>query len=155
PFPRTVTGPPGAKALLRLRIDALGAQPLAGLELDSLRLFLVGDAPLTTTLYELIFNNVSQVVMRDPAGPPGGPLVRLEPARVLRPVGLDPDDALLPYPATAFPGYRLLTEFFAYPNRFLFVDLGGWAEARAAGVLNGRQVEINLFLERTDRIVTP
>jgi len=31
PFPRTATPPPGAKALLRLRIDALGAQPPAGL----------------------------------------------------------------------------------------------------------------------------
>src|SRR5206468_10425506 len=55
PFPRTAVAPQGAKALLRLRIDALGSQPPAGLALDTLRLHLAGDATLTTTLYELIF----------------------------------------------------------------------------------------------------
>ena len=130
PFPRTAAAPSGAKALLRLRIDAVGAQPPAGLELDKLRLHLAGDATITATLYELIFNHVMQVVVRDTAAPPGGPVAIFEPVKVLRPVGLEPDDALLPYPPTAFPGYRLLTEFFAYPARFLFVDLGGWREAR-------------------------
>jgi type VI secretion system protein ImpG len=149
PFPRTAVAPPGAKALLRLRIDAIGSQPPAGLELDTLRLHLAGDATISTTLYELIFNNVSRVALRDAAAPPGGPFVDLDPARVLRPVGLEPDDALLPYPPTAFPGYRLLTEFFAYPARFLFLELGGWRQAKAAGVLNGRQVEVQIFLNRT------
>jgi type VI secretion system protein ImpG len=149
PFPRTAPAPPGARSLLRLRMDSIGSQPLAGLDLNELRLHLAGDATLTTTLYELIFNNVIQVVMRDSAAPPGGPTVMLEPSRVLRPVGLESDDALLPYPPTAFPGYRLLTEFFSYPTRFLFADLGGWREAKAAGVLNGRQVEVLLFLNRS------
>src|SRR5947208_2683560 len=75
PFPRTAVAPSGAKALLRLRIDALGAQPPAGLELDTLRLYLSGDGTLTATLYELIFNNVAQVVIRDATAPPGGPSV--------------------------------------------------------------------------------
>jgi type VI secretion system protein ImpG len=149
PFPRTAAAPPGAKALLRLRIDAVGAQPAAGLELDTLRLHLAGDTTLTTTLYELIFNNVVQVVFRDTAAPPGGPAAIFEPGPVLKPVGLEPDDALLPYPPTAFPGYRLLTEFFAYQPRFLFFDLGGWRDAKAAGVLKGRQVEVQLFLNRS------
>jgi type VI secretion system protein ImpG len=148
PFPRTASAPPGAKSLLRLRIDATGAQPPAGLGLDTLRLHLAGDATLTTTLYELIFNNVIQVVFRDAAAPAGGPTAILEPAPVLRPVGLDPDDALLPYPPTSFPGYRLLTEFFAYQARFLFLDLGGWRQAKAAGVLGGKQVEVQLYLNR-------
>jgi type VI secretion system protein ImpG len=148
PFPRTAVAPPGAKALLRIRIDALGAQPIAELKLKTLRLYLSGDATLTAILYELIFNNVSHVVIRDAAASPGGPSVMLEPARVLKPVGLEQDDALLPYPSTAFPGYRLLTEFFAYPSRFLFVDLSGWSEAKAAGALASKQVEVQIYLNR-------
>jgi type VI secretion system protein ImpG len=148
PFPRAVAAPLGTRAMLRLRFDAIGSQPPAGLDLESLRLHLAGDPTLTTTLYELIFNHTIQVVMRDPKASPTDPVAVLEPARVLRPVGLEPDDALLPYPPTAFPGYRLLTEFFAYPDRFLFLELGGWPEAKAAGVLKGRQVEVYLFLNR-------
>jgi type VI secretion system protein ImpG len=148
PFPRTAAAVSGAKSLLRLRLDALGAQPVAGLELDTLRLHISGDPTLATTLYELIFNHAVQVVIRDAAAPPTAPIAVLEPARVLRPVGLEPDDALLPYPPTAFPGFRLLTEFFAYSARFLFLDLGGWRQAKAAGVLGGRQVEVQIFLNR-------
>jgi type VI secretion system protein ImpG len=149
PFPRTAVAPPGAKAMLRLRIDSVGSQPPAELKLDTLRLYLSGDATLTAILYELIFNNVSRVVIRDAAAAPNSHAAILEPAHVLRPVGLDADDALLPYPPTSFPGYRLLTEFFAYPSRFLFVDLGGWKDAKAAGVLKGKQIEVQIFLNRS------
>src|SRR5262249_30682602 len=57
------------------------------------------------------------------------------------------NEGLLPYPRQSFLGYRLLTELFAFPNKFLFVDLGGWEKLRQAGV--GRQVEVVLFLNRT------
>jgi type VI secretion system protein ImpG len=150
PFPRTAIAPPGAKAMLRLRIDSSGAQPPAALELDTLRLHLSGDPSLATTLYELIFNHVTRVVFRDASGAPIAPATIIdEPNRVLTPVGLEIDDALLPYPSTAFPGYRLLSEFFAYPTRFLFADLGGWRRAKSEGALNGRQVEVQLFLNRS------
>lgn len=148
PFPRTAMPTSGAEAMLRIRLDSIGSQPPSGLEIDSLRLFLNGDTSLTATLYELIFNNVMSVVIRDAAAPPGQSAVRLNPAHCLKPVGFERGDSLLPYPPTAFPGYRLLTEFFAYPTRFLFVDVSGWKEARAEGALAGKQVEIQLFLNR-------
>ncbi len=52
-----------------------------------------------------------------------------------RPVGLDPDEALLPTPRRSFDGYRLLQEYFAMPQRFHFVELSGLrpALARAKG----------------------
>src|SRR5581483_1201410 len=57
------------------------------------------------------------------------------------------DEGLLPYPARSFLGYRLLTEFFAFPSKFLFVDLGGWKQVCRAGFQ--RKCEVVIFLNRT------
>jgi type VI secretion system protein ImpG len=62
-------------------------------------------------------------------------------------VGFDQTEGLLPYPNQAFLGYRLLTEFFTFPSKFLFLDLGGWRQVCQAGFLT--KVEVVLFLNRT------
>ncbi len=41
----------------------------------------------------------------------------------LREVGFHRDEALLPFLPTAHPQYRLLQEYFALPEKFLFVDI--------------------------------
>lgn len=43
----------------------------------------------------------------------------------LRPVGFEPHEGLLPYTGRSFIGYRLLQEYFAFPKKFLFIDLEG------------------------------
>jgi len=45
-------------------------------------------------------------------------------------------------------GYRLLTEFFAFPAKFWFLDLSGWAKARERGFQN--KVEIDIYFKRTN-----
>jgi type VI secretion system protein ImpG len=59
---------------------------------------------------------------------------------------------MLPYSARSFPGYRLLTEYFTFPQKFLFFDID-LASAKAKSKLRttGNQLEIFLFLSRTDR----
>ncbi len=73
-------------------------------------------------LYELLMNNVLGIALatsatdRDP--------VWLD-RNSLRPVGFERDEGMFPYAARSFLGYRLLTEFFTFPQKFLFVDLAG------------------------------
>ena len=43
----------------------------------------------------------------------------------LQPVGFAEDQALIPYPLNTFRGYRYLQEYFAFQEKFLFVDLLG------------------------------
>jgi type VI secretion system protein ImpG len=159
--------PAGTKARLRLRFDltagakfaevALG-RPAASGRPSALRLFLDADGPLSATLYELLFNNVAGVAFRDPGGEK---VVEVPPHEAIRPVGFttrraretdpaadDADESVLPYPDQSFPGYRLLTEFFAYRDKFLFLDLGGWDVARAAGLLTKGSVEVHVFLNQ-------
>ncbi|CDZ51780.1 type VI secretion system baseplate subunit TssF [Neorhizobium galegae] len=65
-------------------------------------------------------------------------------ANNLKPVGFDPEQAMLPYPAPSFIGYRLLTEFFALPQKFLFLDLDG------LDVWTAETLEVFIYLDETD-----
>ncbi len=148
PFPAGLTPPPRSAAALVLRLECLAGLRFADLSLDTLRLHLFGHGALSGALYELIFNHALQVVFRslDPADAKAPPVV-LPAATCLGPVGFEADEGLLPYPSRAFVGYRLLTEFFAFPNKFLFADLRGFDKVRRAGL--GRALEIVIFLDRT------
>jgi type VI secretion system protein ImpG len=151
PFPPGLPVPPGAAAALRLRLETLGGMSFADLELDRLRFYLHGDVEAMPLLYELLLNHAIQVLFR-PAEPDRAPApVALRPRQCLFQVGFEKEDSLLPYPPRAALGYRLLTEFFAYPARFLFVDLAGWAQARRAGFKS--RLEVVVFLNRTAKNV--
>ncbi|HWB14225.1 MAG TPA: type VI secretion system baseplate subunit TssF [Pirellulales bacterium] len=124
PFGKDVVPPPKAqqaKSMLRLELAAAPGASLADLQLEQLRFFLSGRDSVVHPLYELLFNHVVQGLMR--GGPSGDePLVLLSPDS-LKPVGFGRDEGLLSYPNRSFLGYRLLTEYFVFPNKFLFVDL--------------------------------
>jgi type VI secretion system protein ImpG len=43
----------------------------------------------------------------------------------LRQVGFEREEALLPVAETSFQGYRLMQEYFSFPQKYLFFDLSG------------------------------
>jgi type VI secretion system protein ImpG len=68
------------------------------------------------------------------------------PANVIEPVGFAPEEALLPWPARSFAGFRLLSEYFAFPEKFLFLDftrLDGKTLLSSSG-----RMEIFVYLDR-------
>jgi type VI secretion system protein ImpG len=147
PFPAGLTPPPRAVAALRLQLNCLGTMRFADLELDRLRFYLYGDGPLTAPLYEAILNQTLQVVLRPGESESKTAPIVLTPEQCLSQVGFGPDEGLLPHPKRSFRGYTLLSEFFAFPNKFLFVDLAGFDRAARAGF--GKKMEVVLFLGRT------
>jgi type VI secretion system protein ImpG len=118
---------PGAQAGLRLRIATTGGVKLATIPLDRLALHLRGGENLPGRLYEQLIVNRIAVVVR-PVGRPA-PWHEVVAGTHVRPLGLDDAEALLPTSRWGFQGYRLLAEYFACPERFLFVELGGLARA--------------------------
>jgi type VI secretion system protein ImpG len=146
PFPQGWQAPPKTKAALRLQIETSGELPFTALNLERLRLYLTGENEIVVSLYELIFNHTLQVVFRPLERDTKSAPFALKPSEALFPVGFDSAEGLLPYTAQSFPGYRLLTEFFAFPSKFWFVDVGGFARAKRAGFQ--RKLEIVLFLDR-------
>ncbi|WP_439630177.1 type VI secretion system baseplate subunit TssF [Gemmata sp.] len=150
PFPRDFRPPPGTAAVLRLGLEIPSGLRFADLKLDRLRLFLNGDAQLVADLYEALLNKPVGVAFRDPAAakdPAGDNRVTLAAKDCIFPVGFGPDEGLVPAPPQALPAYRLLTEYFAFPDKFNFIDLGGFERARA--VAGGRRVEVLVFARRT------
>lgn len=140
-----------ASAAFRLEFQCLPELTFEKLELDSLRFHLSGDANLIYTLYELLCNNCLRVIARDPT-PASKRKPVLLPSTVLRPVGFGEDEGMLPYPGRSLLAYRLLQEYFTFPEKFLFFDLAGFDEIRAAGF--GDRVEFVFLIspfERSDR----
>ncbi|MBO0720387.1 MAG: type VI secretion system baseplate subunit TssF, partial [Blastocatellia bacterium] len=119
--------------------------------IDSLRFYLSGEPQLVYPLYEAIFNNAAAVELRpketarrNGRGSEKSPSSIELPAASLKTVGFGTDEGLLGYTARSFLGYRLLTEYFAFPEKFLFFDLSGLGAAASGGF--GEQFEIVIHL---------
>ena len=139
---------PGAAAALRVRIDCSPEVRFSDLPLESLRFHLNGEPALVHTLYELLCNNCTSIVLRDPR-----PKFRQRPIQLvpdaLKAVGFDDDEAMLPYSERSFGAYRILQEYFAFPERFFFLDLRGMDALRVAGFQDS--VEILFLISPYDR----
>ncbi|HET7797430.1 MAG TPA: type VI secretion system baseplate subunit TssF [Nevskia sp.] len=114
---RTVTD---ASQILSLSFETRSAQlTLDQLGLAHVRLFLDGDSSLVSQIREALFQRCC------------GAAVRLvDQARwqsiddeVVLPVGFAPDEGLLDYDARSDLAYRLLSEYFAFPEKFNFIDI--------------------------------
>jgi len=111
-----------AEAGLRLRFEATGGADLPQVLPETLPLYLAGSEAVPGELYRQIIGETAAVIARsaDAAGQTGW--IKLpQPGQV----GFADDEALLPAELRSFRGYRLLTEYFACPERFQFVDLRG------------------------------
>ena len=122
PFDAPAT-PQSARALALLRLSSLPGQfgHFCFFALVVLGFFLKGQPQHIHLLYEMLCNNTLEVALASGRKAPPAILGR----DALRQVGFELDEGMLPYPARSFPGYRLLTEFFAFPDKFLFIDLCG------------------------------
>jgi type VI secretion system protein ImpG len=148
--PDRLNPPARAASVLRIELKCLAGTTLAELEkLDRLRFFLNGEGPLVHNLYELIFCNVRGVQVRALSDGKDARYVSLPPAS-LHEVGFGPEEGILPYSGRSFLGYRLLQEYFAYPEKFLFFDVVGLKPAVRAGL--GAKFEILVFLDLTPKI---
>ncbi len=120
----------GAVAALRVRLQCFPDASFSTMQLDTLRVYLDGADHLPYTLYELLTNSCSNILIRDPARPKA-PMIELPPSAV-KPVGFAESEGVLPYVRRSFLGYRMLQEYFAFPQKYLFLDLTGLEGLRAA-----------------------
>jgi type VI secretion system protein ImpG len=88
--------------------------------LDRLVLFLRG-GETAVLIYEQIIANVLSVITQSRRRPL--PWQFSLGADSIKPLGFEDNQALLPYTRRSFQGYRFLQEYFAMPERFLFVEL--------------------------------
>jgi type VI secretion system protein ImpG len=140
-----------AVAAARIDLRCTGDVTFSNLALNSLRFYLSGESGMVHSLYELLCNNCIQIIVRDPK-----PRSKVQPIYLppdaLRPVGFAEDEGVLPYPRRSFVGYRLLQEYFCFPQKYFFLDIMGLDQVCRGGF--GQRAELILLLsqfERSDR----
>ncbi|MHC4213638.1 MAG: type VI secretion system baseplate subunit TssF [Planctomycetota bacterium] len=118
---------PDVKSGIRIRIQCSPGLAMKDLKMDSLNLHLVGPGSIPMRLYEQFFANAVSVVVQSASKPVKWQ--KVIDASCVRRVGFEDKDKLLPYDARSFQGYRLLHEYFAFSQRFMFVELGDLSPA--------------------------
>jgi type VI secretion system protein ImpG len=141
-------------AVLRLRLACLGGRQFTEFAPPSLRFHLHGPLAATGALYELLFDRtIGVAVLPGEAIAAEGERVTTAPRHLpegsIRPVGFAIDEPVLPYPAHAHQGYRLLQEYFTFPEKYLFCDIHG---LDGEGVLGrGREADLLFLLSERPR----
>jgi type VI secretion system protein ImpG len=137
----------GLKAGIRIRLRTTAGLKFKDLKLDKLRLYLRGSGDLPMHLYEQILGAPLGYVARPVQRPI--PWQVVNEASKIQPCGFADSEALLPYGPRSFQGYRLLQEYFAFPSRFLFVDLAGLKSAVSR--CEDNQLDIVILLSRSEQ----
>lgn len=139
------------RGVLRLRLKTAAALPFQQIALDRLTLFLAGADDVALKLYELVVGSGLGILVAPPVRPV--PWFEWRGREAIQPVGFAGDQALIPYTSRSFSGYRLLHEYFAFPERFRFVELGGLRTALACHP--GDEIEVVIPMARGDAGLGP
>jgi type VI secretion system protein ImpG len=142
--------PPGMTppaSVLRVSLRSF-SEPFEKLEnLDELRFYLHGDATIAR-LYDLLLDGNRRVAVV----PRGGTTIDSTPLK-LKQVGFGEDEDVIHYSRQSHPAYRLLQEYFAFEEKFHFVDVAG-----LRGRATGKEIDLLFLLDREPRgsvLVTP
>lgn len=135
----------GAVAVLKISLRCTDKDmTFTKLAPPSLRFFLRGTSAEVFQFYELIFNNTLSVALADSSSDLHPVILD---ASVISPVGFENDEGMLPYPARSALGYRLLTEYFVFPEKFLFFEVGNLLAKVLVSA--GRKLDMYFYLSRT------
>lgn len=131
-----------AKSVLRICLQSPGA--FKKMQLDSLPIFLQRGDVRATTLYEqLLADSLGVLAVWDT---PQGPRSLVLDAQI-KPMGFDDEHALLPLGPQSFKGYRILSEYFAFQQRFHFIEISGLSQALS--MCEGSKIELHFPMRRT------
>ena len=145
--PEAVRAPPGATSSISITIACTGEATIAQLGVAKLRVFLDGEPSFCAALRDALF---MRTVAAYAEADNNGRWSQL-PASPVAAVGFDDDDALIDFSARSHTAYRLLTEYFCFPEKFNFIDI----DLKAMGALlpmGARTITLHLALSgmRTD-----
>jgi type VI secretion system protein ImpG len=123
PLAQVPTSAP-ARSGLRLRLSCHAGLMFSQLDCDAFEFHINAADDLAVPLYELVFAQcVGAAIVQ------GDKVVASLGSEQVCEVGFEDEEALLPYGKQSFQGYRLLHEYFAFPQRFLFFAVQGLSAA--------------------------
>jgi type VI secretion system protein ImpG len=122
------------------------------LDLKRLTLYLHGPFSLTYTLLAYLTRHAVSIGVREISGDGKAPFQAIKPFSIgipeLTPDGDSEGDdlSLIPYARQAFRGYRLLQEYFSFPQRFFFINIEGLNRFEASA--EGFPFEVKISFDR-------
>jgi type VI secretion system protein ImpG len=134
------------RAGLRIRLRTTAGVEFPQLAIDSLRLHCTGVDDVAHRLHELLCGHALGVLVL-PTRRPASWFETID-GESIESVGFDDDQALLPQTLNGFEGYRLLQEYFAFPQRFMFLDIAGIGAALRRHA--GTEVDIVVLFSKAD-----
>ncbi|QSX98454.1 type VI secretion system baseplate subunit TssF [Janthinobacterium sp. PLB04] len=146
--PEQVQLPPNATSSVSIVIEATADQiSLAQLGVKKLRVFIDGEPSFCAALRDALFMRTLKAYVEADDSGRWSALAQLP----VSAAGYAEDDALIPFSARSHPAYRLLTEYFCFPEKFNFFDID--LAALCAPLPSGcRRITLHLALAglRTD-----
>jgi type VI secretion system protein ImpG len=113
------------KGGLRIKLRATAGLKFNQMTFDRLPFYLSGRDDVANKLLELgLAGGIGVLVNSGGSKAADLPLL---PASSIRPVGFGDQEALLPVTVRSFQGYRLLQEYFSFPQRYRFFEITGLA----------------------------
>ena len=115
-------GIPPTKAAIRIRLTSPSPIPVDKIKAERLAFFIRGGGETQMRLYEQIFAHGVGIVVQPKARPVKWRQVVS--GSEIRQLGFEAGQAMLPYGARSFQGYRMLHEYFAFPPAILLLRAG-------------------------------
>lgn len=135
------------KAAIRIQLrTTVAAVKFKDMALDSLSLFLRGSGSVPYRLYEQFIANARGLACKFSEG--DDYRVEYAPNGDIAGLGFDHEQAMLKQTPRSFDGYRILQEYFAFPERYLFVELNNMSSLVRA--CDAEQIELFVLLNRSD-----
>lgn len=104
--------------VISLKLSSYGTDPIYEYPLDRLRFF-IADPQLRTPLHQILSNNLLEIAVRC-----GDKIIPL-PKAGIHWLGFGETENVLPQPLGTHNAYRLLQEYFYFPEKFYFFDIAG------------------------------
>lgn len=138
--PLATSLPAGSGGQVSLSFELLGDHAdVAALGLQQLRLFVDGEPSFCAALRDTLALGVRCAYLEVA----GSGRWQALPSVPLRQVGFADDESLIDFPERSHPAYRLLTELFAFPEKFGFFDV----DLKALGAGAGSAFTLHLVLD--------
>jgi type VI secretion system protein ImpG len=117
--PESIILPTGGSSKVSIKLSTMSEQLLLGKSVGNLRVFVDGEPSFCAALLDAMFlRSVAAYVEVNGVRR----WVRLSKSPIT-PVGFAEQDSLIDFPERSHPAYRLLTEYFAFPEKFSFFDI--------------------------------
>lgn len=141
---------PSAAGCLHLTLHCIDSdQTFAQLAPKTLRFFLRSNQALSFALYDMLFRHTQAISL---AAEASSQTARFLNSKQLHPLGFTEQQMILPYNARQPIATQLLVEYFAYPEKFLFIEIAQLEPIDWKGI--GNELHLYFYLQQVPQNLT-